>query len=230
MIFALAQPAILLGLLVGFLVGAAATASAQRSLQGARPWRRRRMHSIGRARQTPAHWSTYLDPYGAVAALLAGVGWGARPPAIAGVRRAGPGPVVASVVVHGVLAAAGFAGYVAIGGLRSVVHVVSLSDMLHGSGLLDGRSVGEQILLGFGAINLACGLLSLVPIPPLELGVWVWSRAPRSPGARRIAYHLLEEAWGVGLVLVLLLLPLAGRLPALLAVLDAAADPLLRLI
>jgi len=51
---------------------------------------------------------------------------------------------------------------------------------------------------------------------------------PRSPGARRTAYHLLDEAWGVAAVLVLLLLPIAGQLPALLAVLNAVADPLLR--
>ena len=51
-----------------------------------------------------------------------------------------------------------------------------------------------------------------------------------NPGARRIAYHLLEEAWGVAALLVLLLLPLGGNRPVLLAVLDAVGDPLLRLV
>jgi hypothetical protein len=77
-------------------------------------------------------------------------------------------------------------------------------------------------------INLACGLLALLPIPPLELGVLLWSRLPRSPGARRLAYHLLEEQWGVAVVLLFLLLPLAGQQPLLLELINDVSRAIFR--
>jgi hypothetical protein len=96
--------------------------------------------------------------------------------------------------------------------------------------VLSSQPAGAQILLGFAMVNIGCGLLRLVPLPPLEAGVLLWSRLPRSPGSRRMAYHLLEEAWGVAILLALLLIPLAGQQPVLLAVLNAAADPLLQIV
>jgi hypothetical protein len=226
-LFALRHPAILLGLLIGFLVGVIVRAALQQQLSsGARlSFGRRRLRSVGR--QRPAtRWATYLDPYGAVAAVIAGVGWGARPPARAG--RGAFGLLGVALAVHAALAVAGFAAYQALSGPPVLGHGVQVSDVLHGS--LRLGSAGAQVAAGFGMENLACGLLALVPIPPLELGVLLWSRLPRTPGARRIAYHLLEEAWGVAVILVGLLLPLAGQSPALLALLDIVGDPLLRLI
>jgi hypothetical protein len=38
---------------------------------------------------------------------------------------------------------------------------------------------------------------------------------------------VLEEPWGIAVVLVLLLLPLAGQTPLLLALIDDAAHPIL---
>ena len=58
----------------------------------------------------------------------------------------------------------------------------------------------------------------------------LFSRLPRTPSARRFAYHLLEEAWGIVIVLVGLLLPLAGQPPFLLALIDTVANPILRLV
>lgn len=217
MLFALRQPQILLGLVLGFAVGVGLRAEAQRWLVKA-PRRR--------------DWAGYLDPYGTVAAVVAGVGWGARIPARRGggrgaSRRGGPaGLLLAALVVHGVLAGIGFAAYRAAGGLNLHDSVVSVTDVLHGS--LRLGNFGVQVSGGFAVINLACGLLALLPIPPLELGNWLWSRLPRSPGARRVGYHLLEEAWGVAVVLLGLLLPLAGQAPAFLALIDAAGRPLLR--
>ena len=104
------------------------------------------------------------------------------------------------------------------------------SHLKNRSPILSGESIGAQILLGFAMVNLGCGLLRLVPIPPLEMGVLLWSRLPHGPGSRRVAYHLLEEAWGVAVLIVLLLVPLAGQQPLLLAVLSAVADPLLHLL
>ena len=214
--------------MVGFLVGVVLRAWLQQSASGGR-LRRRGVRPVGAVRRPRQPWTSYLDPYGAVAAVVAGVGWGARPPAPRG-RDAWRAfvPVVLAVVTHAVLAAAGFAVYVALNGPQVLGHGVLASDVLHGSYALG--SAAAQIAVGFGTVNLACGLLALVPIPPLELGVALWSRLPRSPGARRIAYRLLEEAWGVVVVLVGLLLPLGGQRPALIALIDIVADPLLRLV
>ena len=49
--------------------------------------------------------------------------------------------------------------------------------------------------------------------------IWAWAPA----GARRMAYHLLEEAWGVAVTLLFLLLPLAGQQPLLLVLINDAS-------
>ncbi|MDQ1706199.1 MAG: hypothetical protein QOF18_2565, partial [Frankiaceae bacterium] len=197
MIFALRHPAVLLGLLLGFLVGVGLRAALQRRLSRSGSGlggglRRRRLSAVGGRRRTPgamlrpqAGWAAYLDPYGAVAALLAGAGWGAR----VETRRRGRGSDVAmlaaALAVHAALTAAGLAAYRAAGGDLALVHFIHVSSVLHGTFAFG--SVAEQVGLGFAMVNLACGLLALVPIPPLELGVVLWSRLPRSAGARRLA-------------------------------------------
>lgn len=220
MIFAIRQPPILLGLVVGFVVGVAVRAQVQRRL--ATP--RARLRLSGAPRLRP-HWSSYLDPYGVVAAVLSGVGWGPRPV----VRRRGAASDVvvaaAAVLVHAALAAAGLAVFLAVGGTTFELQHLSVASVLHGSDRFG--AAGQEIALGFGVENLACGLLALVPVPPLEAGLAAWSRLPRSAGARRFAYHLLEEQWGVAALLVLLLLPLAGELPALLAVINSVGNAIL---
>ena len=235
MLFALRHPAILLGLVLGFRLGATLRAVLQQRAVSAR-----RLRSAGVRRRRPAgprggaaSWTSYLDPYGAVAAVVAGVGWGARvrPRATRGARAYVP--LLVALAVHGVLAVAGFAAYRALSGPlvtgpHLLGHGVLASDVLHGA--IGGGSAAAQVAVGFAVENLACGLLALAPIPPLELGVVLWSQLPRSPGARRLAYRLLEEAWGVLIVLVGLLLPLAGQRPALIALIDIVADPLLRLV
>lgn len=235
MLYALRHPPILLGLLLGFLVGVVVRAALQQRVPAGRGRLRlartgSRTGGVGRTRQP---WTAYLDPYGAVAAIVAGVGWGARPPQRGARGSQDVRALVIAVVVHGILAVAGFAAYRALahhaglGGLP-LGNGIDASDVLHGSFGLPG--VGLQVALGFAVENLACGLLALVPIPPLELGVVLWSRLPRTAGARRFAYHLLEEAWGVAVILIGLLLPLAGQRPPLLALIDIVAAPLLRLV
>lgn len=226
MIFALRQPAILLGLLAGFLVGIPLRcllgdlltgAIGRRSPRGPRPIGRR---STGLRRG----WSRYFDPFGAVAAVLAGIGWGAEP---APMRRRTGGPalrLLAALLAHGALAAGGFALAVAAGWPRHFLDI-PVTSVLHGD--LGLASTGQAVALGLAMVNLGCALLALVPIPPLELGVLLWGRLPRSPGARRLAYHLLEEHWGVAVVLVLLLLPLGGHEPPLLALVNTVGHDIL---
>jgi hypothetical protein len=216
MLFALGQPGVLLGLLLGYLVGMFAQVWTQRLVVGGR----RSLRGVTR----PQLW---LDPFSAVGALLGGIGW---PPRQELDRRRPSLPfllVVVSVAVELVLTVVGGVGYKLAGGTRLSLHVVSTVDVIHGNQFIFVTTFAQKVALGFGIESLACGLLALVPIPPLPLGVWLWSALPRTPGARRLAYHLLEEQWGVAVLLVLLLVPLGGRQPALLALVAAVADPIL---
>ena len=225
MIYALREPAILLGLLAGFLAGVPLRAALQRRLTRPGGLRGRgHLSAVGGHGRARLGWPGYLDPYGAVAALLSGVGWGPRVEAKR-TRATDTLMLLAALVVHGALTALGLAAYVAAGGTLSGLHGLDVSTVLHGS--VDTGYVGRNIALGFAMVNLGCGVLALVPIPPLELGVIVWSRIPRSPGARRVAFHVLEEQWGVAVILLLLLLPLAGQPPALLAVINAIGGAIL---
>jgi hypothetical protein len=212
MLFALRQPATLLGLVLGFVVGCLLRAALQQAVIGG-------LRSARRFRDT----QFWLDPYGVVGALIGGVGWSPRP----NVSRFKPRQVwlmvVVAVVVHGALAAAGLAGYLAAGGTRLFFPFVATIDFIHGNQPFIS-DFAQRVTLGFGIENLACGLLALVPIPPLELGVALWSTLPKSASARRMAYHVLEEQWGVAIILVLMLLPLAGQQPALLALVGSLAD------
>lgn len=225
MIFALRQPAILLGLVAGFLIGAVLKATAQRAVVGTG---RGRLRAVGGRRRPEGGWAAFLDPYGTVAAVLAGVGWSRRPDLPFGRRDAALRALIAGLAVHGALAAVAFTILLLIHG-APVSALAGLPDptyVLHGSGPFG--SVADQVLVAVAMVNLGCGLLTLVPIPPLELGVLLWSRLPRSAGARRMAYRLLEEQWGIAVVLLFLLLPLAGQQPVLLALLDTVGSAILR--
>lgn len=229
MIYALREPTILLGLLVGFLVGVPLRAGLQRLVTRPGGLRRRgRLSAVGGRGRARLGWPGYLDPYGAVAALLSGAGWGPRVEA----RRT---PVtdalmlLSALLVHAALTALGLAAYVLADGELGRLDFVDVSTVLHGSLGADTGSAGRNVALAFAMVNLACGILALVPIPPLELGVILWSRLPKSPQARRVAFHVLEEQWGVAVLLVLLLIPMAGQPAALLAVINAIGGALLGL-
>lgn len=215
MLFALRQPATLLGLVLGFAAGCFLRVVIQHLCIGGR--------RAARAVVAPRSW---IDPYGTLAALLSGIGWSPRPVLTHGKPRQVWTMVVVAVGVHAVLAAAGLAAYVAAGGPRAAFPFFSSISILHGSQVI-ATTVGQRVALAFGVVNLGCGLLALVPVPPLELGVALWSTLPKSPGSRRLAYRALEEQWGVVLLLVLLLIPLAGEQPALLQLVGGVADRIL---
>lgn len=218
MVYALRTPAVLLGIVLGFVAAGALRAALLASL-GAR------RGGVGLALRS---WRTWLDPFGVVCVIIAGVGWVGvadryRP------RR----DLLVDLGVHLALAAAGLAGFATVLGSRFAVSAlgqqVGVSNVLHGG--LQGLALPwlASISAGAAMVNLGSGLLTLVPLPPLAMGVLAWSRLPRSPQARRFAYHLLEEQWGVAAVLVLVLLPVINGQSPLLALVDAVGDALLRL-
>lgn len=228
MIFALRHPAVLLGLLLGFLIGIPLRAACERAVavDGLSLRRRGRPRPVGTSRVrrgwTPAAgWGAYFDPYGTVAAVISGAGWGPRPQLRRSGRATDVRMLLAALAVHAVLAAVGLVAYTAAGGHVGDFGGFDLTSVLHGSGTFG--KVGLDVSGGFAAVNIACGLLALWPIPPLELGVLLWTRLPRSPSARRIAYHLLEEAWGVAVALLFLVIPLAAEQPLILVLINDAS-------
>jgi hypothetical protein len=169
--------------------------------------------------------SRIIDPFGAVAAAIAGPGWGVsrqQPLRWRGRGRqvllllAGP---AASLAVG----AAGIAVYLAVGGPRGLLEVVRLSH------LLQGRSTdlvqvfltrGQLFPLAFGLEALAVAVLSLVPLPPLTGWRILMLYSGRSLGWQRAREYLEERNFGVVALLLLLLIPLGLGGPILLELID----------
>jgi hypothetical protein len=213
MLFALRQPATLLGLVLGFAVGCILRTSLQQAFVGG-------LRSARRTAKEPQLW---IDPFGLVGALIGGVGWSPRPTVSRFKPRQVWVMVVVAVGVHAALTAAGLAAYLGAGGTHLLFTFSSSVSVMHGTQLF-ATTFLQKVALGFAIENLGCGLLALVPIPPLELGVALWSTLPKSASARRMAYRVLEEQWGVAILLVLLIVPLAGESPALLQLVGSVAD------
>lgn len=177
----------------------------------------------GRLRPDPRR---HVDPFGAVAGLIAGFGW-ARPVEAPDRRRRGAllGVLLSGPLLNLALAAASLVVFRLLygGGVWSV----SASLLQHG---VRGETLAVRAALLFGLMNLYVGLLSLVPLPPLDGGRLLFALAPRSIGWQKAAYQLVDNNVGIVVLLLLLLLPLGGPQALLPVVLDDVASPLARLV
>ncbi len=223
MLFALGQPASLLGLFLGFLVGVVAVRALQARLMGnrqalraggggARGW-------LGRS----------VDPFGAIAAALGGVGWAT--PVESGRFRKGPArarlirALLAAPAVHAALAAAGIAAFAALGHL-SALALVDTRFVLHGVYPLP---LLDLTLLGFLVVNLTMALLHVIPLPPLAAGRILLLVAPQTPAWQRATYQLEDNNWGVGILLALSLPLLASSGSVCNSLTAALARPILNM-
>jgi hypothetical protein len=219
MLFALRQPAVFLGLVLGFAVGMIAVVGATRLLDR-------------NSRYSAPFWhpKSWLDPYSAVAALLAGVGWAPRPEVRRGFGRSQHRQLwtvaAISLLVPAALGAAGIAAYAAAAPLDLLPFMDSYS-VLHGFQPFASET-GQRIALGFGIENLAIAVLSVIPIPPLPTGVAFWTVVPRTPGMRQFAYRMLEEHWGIAALLVFFLIQLGGDGPLLLVLITNLTDAVIQ--
>ena len=166
----------------------------------------------------------HLDPFGAIAALIAGVGW-AKPVDLPPRRR------------RSALVAVALAGP-AVNLLLGIAGLVACSVQVEGS-VPAGASIlqygvdaelGAQAALLFGLTNLYVAVLSLVPLPPLDGGRLLFGVGPRTAGWQKAEYHLVEQNIGIVAVLVLLLIPLGGGQALLPELLETVVTPIARLV
>jgi Zn-dependent protease len=222
-LFALEHPVSLGVLLLSFVLGLTAHGWVQCLVADRIGDRRPRLE--GRLKADPRH---HLDPFGVVAGLLSGLGW-CRPVEVPVVRRRGPllaitlsGPAVNLVAGVAMVLAWRFA--YGPGALDN-----GFAEDLQRGIDLDLSSPGALLLLA-GASQLYLGLLSLVPLPPLDGGRLLFGLAPRTHGWLKAEHQLVERNIGTVVLLALLVIPLGDPVPVLPQVLDTLLEPVLRLL
>lgn len=179
----------------------------------------RQVVAEGRSQPDPRR---QIDPFGAIGALVGGVGWSR---AVATPARHRRGAVMLTTLVPaGVLVVLGIA-------LLAAWHVVSGASLPARADVslllrddIPFVPAGELALLLSGAAFLVNGLLSLIPLPPLAGGRLLFALAPRSRGWRQAEHQLAER--NIGTVVLLALCLFVTSVPLLPAVLDAIAGPL----
>lgn len=241
MLYALAHPAALLVLLASFVLGVtlhgwvcSAVAAAVARGNGLVA-----MGRTGRAKATPPHPRHHVDPFGAVAAAIAGMGW-AKPLPLPQGGRSSSRWAVTAVALSGAAAnlALGIGLLVAWRALYGPVGtdtdslIPALAHLAGGTYLLQhgisfSVAAGSSALFLVGCSQLYLGALSLVPLPPLDGGRLLMALAPRTHGWEQARYQLVERNIGLAALLVLLLIPLGDGRPMLPRLLDIVLQPVL---
>jgi hypothetical protein len=215
-LFHLAEPAALIGMLVAFVLGIYARDSAQvlaaRLARDPTPMRDRRL---------TASVTKRVSPFSAVAFLITGNGW-AEPIPMNDVWRKRRFHVAAAIL-------AGPIAYLLLGFL-ALLALVGLSEPLY---VQEGnRAIEVGLDIGFGGEVVAymaitfvgMFIVSLIPIPPTDGGRVLFLLAPQSEGWRKANLKLSQENWGIIILLALLLLPVLIGFPS---VVGQLAPPLL---
>jgi Zn-dependent protease len=219
-LYALGDPLSFVLLIVSFLVAVTLHGWVQ-AVFAARADDRQAQRS-GRTRPDPRR---HVDPFGAIAGAIAGLGW----PKPVEVDERAPRRALLTVLLSGVVvnAVVGAAALAAFSVLSDVSVLASTAILQRGLPLDDLLARG---LLLFGLMNVFVAALSLVPLPPLGGGRILFAYAPRTPGWQKARYHLVEQNIGVAVLLALLIIPLGGPQALLPSVLDTLVGPLLDLV
>jgi hypothetical protein len=222
---ALGSPAVFLGLLVGFLLAVvvqAYVAAAIARVLGDRPAFRR---AFGDGRSRTADLRRVVDPFGAVAAALGGLGWGVTPDIPLRSRGRRALGLLAGPIAVAVLGGLAMVGFVLVGGPASALPGRGPGSVL---GDVDGPA-GQLFFLGLGLELLGMAVLALVPLPPLPGWRLLELASTGSVGWQRAREYLVEKNLGVLALLVLLVLPLGGSTPLLMNIVDTVVGSLLDL-
>jgi Zn-dependent protease len=210
-LFALGEPVAFAALVVAFLLGLVLRAVAIRLTARGLGIADRHESIIPRLRED-------IDPFGAVAAAVGGMGWGKMISVDEVPRHRGRARAAA-------VFAAGPLTCIVVAEILLGVYVLLFPDNLlayyHPADVFYGINVpaGETALLAFAVGLLLFGLLALIPIPPLD-GFGILYYALRRPGAGMQWMRLWFEDKNVGVLvlLALCLFPLGS--PFLLQILD----------
>ncbi|GGQ86855.1 hypothetical protein [Couchioplanes azureus] len=220
MLFALGEPVAFLALVVSFVLALLLRALAIRVTARTLGLTDRREPIGPRPRED-------IDPFGAVAAAVGGMGWGKIIPVDEVPRWRGRGRA-AAVYLSGPLTCIAvaqlfFAAY-ASSTPENLLGILSPSFLLRGFPL----PLVEQVLLCLGAGLLTFGLLALIPLPPLDGFGVLWSiPAKPGPGLQWIRLWFEEKNLGVLLLLICCFFPFER--PFLLGLLDVLGVLFLRL-
>jgi hypothetical protein len=210
-LFALGEPVAFVALVFAFLLGLALRAVAMRFTA--------RVVGLGDGRPlmrfSPRH---DIDPFGAVAAAIGGMGWGRQLTVDEVPRWRGRGRA-AAVFASGPVACI-LAGELIIAGF-ALVHPTLALALLEPGSILRGypMPVPEQVALSLGAGLLAFGLLALLPIPPLD-GFGVLWNALRKPGPSMAWMRLWFEDKNLGALILLVCAFFPTMYPILLRIID----------
>ncbi|WP_239332480.1 Zn-dependent membrane protease [Frankia sp. CiP3] len=217
MLFHLAEPAALLGIVLALLIGIYAHDAAQvvvaRLLQDPGPMRSGRLTASVKHR---------VSPFSAVAMIIAGVGW-SEPIAMNDVRR-GRRFHVAAALLAGPLAYL----LLTLGALVGFTFVSQPLVVIEGSRIVELAGVGDflgKLVLWLAVTFASLFIVSLIPIPPADGGRVLFGLGPQSPSWHRAEYQLRENNVGILILLALILLP--KLFPGFPSVVDQLVPPLL---
>ena len=218
MLYAINQPVALVGLLIAFLLALTLRVVAMRLTARALGMDARRGPLLPDPRED-------IDPFGAVAALLVGTGWG-RPVDTGAMPRWASRGRRAAVVAAGPLTPL-FIGLLGVVGFQlafpDTALVGTASSVLRG---VDAPSLIQQLLISFIVGLLCFGLLNLIPLPPLDGFALLWL-SMRHVGAagEKARYWLVDNNIGVLILLIMSFFPFAA--PFLHIFIDLMALPFL---
>ncbi len=222
MLFALGEPVAFVALVLSFLLALVLRAVAVRLTA-------RTLGLVHRGEPVGFRAREDIDPFGAVAAAVGGQGWGRALSVDEIPRHFGRGRAAAvflsGPVVTIVAAQFFFLAYALTTDLNFLM-AAHPSDLLRAAYL--DVPVLDQTLLSFGVGLLTFGLLSLIPIPPLDGFGALWSAQKRpGPSMQWLRLWFEEKNLGVVLLLVFCFFPLSR--PILLIVLDVLGLLFIRL-
>ena len=220
MLFALAQPVAFCALVVSFLLALVLRAVAIRLTARTLGIADRRESVTPRLRED-------VDPFGAVAAAIGGMGWGRMISVDEVPRHRGRGRAVAVFAAGPVVCL--LAGELLMLAYKltypdNFLSVLSPADVLLGI----GPPIGGQLLLSLAVGLISFALLALIPIPPLD-GFGILYSALRRPGNGMQWMRLWFEDKNIGVLILLILCLFPLGAPFLLRILDALGLLFLRL-
>ena len=222
MLFALGQPAAFAGLLIGFVLALLLRAVAIR-LVG------RSVGIVASGESVRPRPREDLDAFGAVAVAVGGAGWGRiidvdEVPRWRGRGRAAlvfaAGPIVTVLAAQVV-----FLAFRLLYGDDVGFVLLDPSDVLRGQ---FEATFDVQVLLSIAVALLGFGILSLLPIPPLDGFGLLWS-AQRNPGAGMQGYRLWFQEKNLGVVILLACCFFPLSYPLLLVPIDLLGGIFLRI-